>query len=393
MLMRVLLLGGAGRFGLSTGRRLAASVLVSKLTIAGRNQDALARSASEIGDKARAVQLDARDEGRVATLAAGCDIVVSAAGPDFEVHLPALRGALAAGVHYCDLGGDGSIVERQLELNSMARDRNVVAVVGMGTNPGFNNLLAVHASRKFDRVEEVQLCTFWHLPSTFNPVQVLDKIRKTGSVDAMWQTVLNLARGPVRMYRDGRWIATEPVENPIDVPLPYGGAVTAYPVGTPEPMTLPRYLPGVRNVSSVWSLFPLQLNEPYLREGQRISHGEVTPAEAVRSFFETIVADPDRWLQMPSGYPSGFNVWVVATGFRDRRRARYICWPVRMPTSASAALTVASLKILRGDVSVRGVLPPEACFEPMSFFEEAARYAKEEDRDKPLLGESLEWLS
>lgn len=39
---------------------------------------------------------------------------------------------------------------------------------------------------------------------------------------------------------------------------------------------------------------------------------------------------------------------------------------------------------------MRGVLPPEACFEPMPFFEEMAQYGKEEDRDEPLLGESLE---
>lgn len=42
---------------------------------------------------------------------------------------------------------------------------------------------------------------------------------------------------------------------------------------------------------------------------------------------------------------------------------------------------------------MRGVLPPEACFGPMPFFEEMAQYGKEEDRDEPLLGESLEWPS
>lgn len=72
---------------------------------------------------------------------------------------------------------------------------------------------------------------------------------------------------------------------------------------------------------------------------------------------------------------------------------RYACQPMKVPISTSAVLTVASLQILRREVDARGVLPPEACFEPMSFFEETARYAKEEDRDKPLLGESFEWLS
>lgn len=124
--MRVLLLGGAGRFGSSTARHLAAAHIVSELTIAGRNMDALIRRASEIGDKARTVQLDARDERSVASEAADYDIVVSVAGPDFEVHLPALRGAIAAGTHYCDLGGDGPTAERQLELDSAASNRGVL---------------------------------------------------------------------------------------------------------------------------------------------------------------------------------------------------------------------------------------------------------------------------
>lgn len=336
------------------------------------------------------MRVDAHDEQRLASVATGYDIVVSAAGPDFEVHLPALRGALAAGVHFCDLGGDGRMVQQQLALDAAARDRDIVAIVGMGTNPGLNNLLAVYASRKFDRVEEMQLCTFWNLPSTFDSSKVLEGMRKAGLVAALWQTVLNLARGPVHVYRDGRLTTTEPAESPTDVAVPDGGTVTAYPVGTPEPITLPRYLPGVRGVSSVWSIFPPQLNDLYLTEGKRIARGELTPAHAALSFFETIAGDPDRWLKLPGGFPPGFLIWIVATGWKDGRRAHYACWPVRVPTSATIPLAVATLRILQGKVPARGTLPPEACFEPTSFFEEMAQYPKGENRDKPLLGERFE---
>ena len=80
---------------------------------------------------------------------------------------------------------------------------------------------------------------------------------------------------------------------------------------------------------------------------------------------------------------------MVATGWKDGRRARYTCWPIRL----AGPLAIATLRILRGEVSARGVLPPEACFEPIPFFEELARYRRDEDRDKPLLGEFLEWFS
>jgi len=52
----------------------------------------------------------------------------------------------------------------------------------------------------------------------------------------------------------------------------------------------------------------------------------------------------------------------------------------------------AALAILRGDVKKSGVLPPEACFEPMAFFSEVARFGPEEPLDGKFLGESFEWL-
>ncbi len=41
---------------------------------------------------------------------------------------------------------------------------------------------------------------------------------------------------------------------------------------------------------------------------------------------------------------------------------------------------------------MHGVLPPEACFELGSFFEEVAKYVGEEHRGKPLLIERFDWL-
>lgn len=393
MRLRVLLLGGAGRFGSSTARRLAASEIVSEVGIAGRNRDALAHVASEIGDKARAVQVDIHDEERLASVVADYDIVVNAAGPEFEVLLPALRATISSGAHYCDIGGDGPTTERQLELESTAKDRDVVAVVGIGIDPGLTNLLAVQASRKFDRLEEVWPCTFLHLPTLWGgPPQVLDEIRKRGRATATWEALLRLASGPVCVYRGGRWMEVDPEDSSVGVTLPGGGTVTAYPVGTSDSWTLPRYLPGVRNVSNLWSLSPPQLNDLWLRDGRRISRGELNSADATRSFFGTVMADPDRWLRTPEGFASDSMSWVVATGWKDGRRARYTCWPLGPLYSTTIPLTVATLRILRGEVAARGVLPPEACFEPMPFFEEMASYAKAEDRDKPLLGERLEWL-
>jgi saccharopine dehydrogenase-like NADP-dependent oxidoreductase len=339
------------------------------------------------------VQVDIHDEQRLASMAANYDIIVNVAGPEWEVLLPALRGAIAAGTQYCDIGADGATTEKQLELDSMARERDILAVVGIGYDPGLSNLLAVHATLMLNRVDEVQLCHHWGPSKLLS--EAVDELRKTGRVDTSWQDVVKAASGPVRIYRDRQWTAIDPLENGVNITTPKGGTVTAFPAGTPEPITLPRYLPSVRSVSSVMGVSPPQLGDLFFREAQRISRGELTAKDATKSFLETIGTDLDRWLKIPEGSqaPSGWDMWVVATGWKEGRRASYTCWPGRVPASTSIPLTVGTLRILRGEVSARGVLPPEACFEPMPFFEEMAQYAKEEDRDKPLLGESLEWLS
>jgi len=60
--------------------------------------------------------------------------------------------------------------------------------------------------------------------------------------------------------------------------------------------------------------------------------------------------------------------------------------------STGAVIAVAALKILRGEIGKVGVLPPEACFEPLSFFAEVAKYGSEEPLDGQMLGESFEYL-
>ncbi len=390
--MRVLLLGGSGTFGSAAARRLAAAELVSEIGIAGRNEDALARVASDIGDKARTVPFDICDENRLSSLLPAYDLVVNAAGPEWEVLLPALKAAIAAGTHYCDIGAVGRTTERQLELDSAAKDRNVVAVVGIDFDPGLDNLQAVHASRQLDSVAEIQLRHHWFGPEYLS--DALEVFRKTGRVDMSVHGIFRLMNEPVPVYRDGRWVSVNALENPVDIPLSEDKTARALPLGTSEVVTLPRFLSSVRTLSTVLVVDPPQLYGLFLREAERMAREGLAPINGAKSFLKRIGEDPDRWLKRAEGVPPppGWSVSVAAIGRKDGRTARYTCWPNGLPSSTVIPLTVATLRILRGEISARGVLPPESCFEPTSFFEEAAAYGEAADRGKPLLGERFEWL-
>ncbi len=385
-------MGGAGTYGQQAARILASSDLVSRIVIAGRDVEKAKKAAKGIGDKATAIEADATDEGRVASLAADSDVVVNAAGPSFKVALPGLRAAIKAGVHYCDLNTDGPAMEKALSLDGAAKASGVKALVGIGIFPGLSSLMMMHAAQQLDRVEELRYCFFFPMIWGGDPKSVLAEWRKTGRADASWQDIMRQVAGSVRLYRNRRWTDVDPLRNAVSVALPRGGEATAVPVGNVDPITLPRHLRGVQSVSVLASFFPPEVNKLYCELGLRIARGEVDESAAAISLYEHLAAQPEEWLGSPAEYESGFENLVEALGTKEGRRVRYRCWPIGSWASTSGSLATAALKILRGEIRTSGVLSPESCLNPMSFFAEVAQHATEKPPAQKFLEESFEML-
>lgn len=79
--MKIFVLGGTGRFGQLTTHLLARHDLVSGLVIGARNLDAAQRVATELGDKATAVHIDATQEEGLTSLVTECDLLLNTSGP------------------------------------------------------------------------------------------------------------------------------------------------------------------------------------------------------------------------------------------------------------------------------------------------------------------------
>ena len=77
--MKVFALGGYGKVGLPAIKLLAQSDLVTEIAVAGRSLERAEKAATEIGEKAIAVQADGTDEQELTSLLAGYDIIVNAA--------------------------------------------------------------------------------------------------------------------------------------------------------------------------------------------------------------------------------------------------------------------------------------------------------------------------
>ena len=391
--MKVFALGGAGQFGKYAAQRLIAADTVSEIAIAGRNLGAAKNAATELGKKASAVQVDVLDEPRLASLVEEYDIMVNAAGPEHKVVLPALRAAIKAGVNCCDLCAYGPTTEKALDLNAAAKASDVTAIMGIGL-VGLSNLRMMRAASQFDQVEDIKFCIFQVLSMYGeSPKAVLDQWRKAGKADASWQFMMKLAAGKVRLYRNGRWIEVDPLEDAVQVTLPNGRRVKAVPCANPEAITLPRTLRSVRSVSTVYSIYPPQLTEIYCDMGRRVASGELDESAAAISLFEYMAEQPAASLAAPESCGDGWIDWVEAVGTKDGKQVRYKGWPVGGWDGTSGPLATAALKILRGEVRTRGVLSPESCLDPMPFFAEVAQNAGVSPPDGRLLQESFEVLT
>jgi len=140
------------------------------------------------------------------------------------------------------------------------------------------------------------------------------------------------------------------------------------------------------------AFLPRQLNDLLRERAREIAGGRSDPSKATVALLDAITADPDRWLKGQVGAPSDFGMMATASGTKDRRKIRYSCWPAGPWESTVGPLTVAALRILHGKVRDRGVLPPEAAFEPLRFLEEAARAGPGRPGPGRLLTESRESL-
>jgi len=375
--MKVLVLGGTGRIGKPTSERVAKLAAVTRVTVAGRNRSEGARVASQIGSKATSAPVDLFDHDRLVSLASQNDLVVNTAGPDYKVADRVVRAAVDAGVHCIDISADPRATERILALDEKARASGLTIITGIGHSPGISNLMMMHAARQLDEVEEVHFdvnCPV-SLFLSGDPGQMAAEFRKSGSVNASWETLFKWIAGPVRILFDGRLAEIDPAGSPREVNVPTGGITSVYPLGTTEPVTMPSHLRGIRSLSSRLAWFPPQLNVPYVTLGRQIRDGELDTAEATISFLDLIAANPRRWLTGPPGAPSRFINWATAMGWKGGRQATYTCWPLGDWMSTVGTLFLAVSRFVNGDFRERGVFPPEGAFEAAPFLREVARDA------------------
>lgn len=153
--MKILVLG-AGRMGFGAVYDLAHNSTVEAITVADVNGEAARAVAEKVGSgRVTARQIDVMDYEKTVGLLRGHDAAISCVTYFYNEQLA--RAAIEARVNFCDLGGNNTIVERELALDEEARAAGINIIPDCGLAPGMVSVLAAHGAARFDTLDSLHI--------------------------------------------------------------------------------------------------------------------------------------------------------------------------------------------------------------------------------------------
>jgi lysine 6-dehydrogenase len=357
--MRALVLGGAGGMGQGVGRDLIKQPQVTDVVLGDLYPDP-ERLAPKLRDseKVNLVKMDVNDHAGMVNTFKDVDVVINCAGPFYKTAVPVARAAVEAKVNYIDICDDyeGTEILFNSEIDGMAREAGITVLTGMGSDPGTNNVLVKWYADRLDSVDDIYL--YW----------VVSIAELAG---AAWDHSLHMTLGKIPQYLNGELVhvegGTEAVAEQFLEPL---GICHVRYVGHPQPLTIPKYIKGVKNVVIKGALIPLWVDELIKeqkdtgllgKEPIDIKGTTVTPYDLALKLWETIPEGRDNG-------PQASGLKVIVKGERDGKKITYTADMVgRMAPGTGLPASIAALMMDAGDVTEKGVVAPEGCIDPGKF--------------------------
>lgn len=151
---------GSGMQGCAAGYYLAQFGSAKEIIFADLHEEIAAKAAQRVNailgkNLCQHQQINAKNYGALVTLMKRVDAVMSAT--DYSLNLQITQAAIEAGVHLVDLGGNTDVVKKQLELSSLAKEKNISIVPDCGLAPGLGNTLAAFGLEELDECESIQV--------------------------------------------------------------------------------------------------------------------------------------------------------------------------------------------------------------------------------------------
>ena len=247
--MRVLVVGSGG-VGAAFASIAARRPVFEQIVVADIDADRAARAAATArSPRVTSVKADASSRAELVQLIRSCraDIVVNACDP--RLNPPIFDAAFEAGCHYLDMAMHMStphptdpyntpgvmLGDAQFAVAHEWEARGQLALVGMGVEPGFSDVVARYAAdHLFSRIDEIGVRDGSDL--------VIDGFAFAPTF-SIWTTIEECLNPPIVYERERGWFTTAPFSEPETFVFPEGiGPLGCVNVEHEEVLLMPRWI-------------------------------------------------------------------------------------------------------------------------------------------------------
>ncbi|MHA1370936.1 MAG: saccharopine dehydrogenase family protein [Promethearchaeota archaeon] len=398
----IIVLGGCGVVGTAAVKTLAKSKEFDEVVIADINLAKANKIAEKIGEKVSAIKFDANNTGSIKKAIKDHDLVVNCVGPFYKYEKGILSAVIESSINYVDVNDDVDGTRDALALSTEAEKQGVTAVIGMGSSPGITNLLSAFAANEL--LDECESIDMFHIHGG-EPTEGAGVIAHRFycmSIDVpifLDGQALNLTQEEAENH-------TEEVEF-INLP----GRYKVYPYPHPEPITLPMFIKdkGLKRVTNKGSVLPteyyeltraihkcgLSSKDPVIVDGRKVIPHDFAIAYLIKRRDEILkrlnfgeqrgcVKISCKGKKKRTGEDRTYVFSLVSEG---AGKGQALGEATGMPAAFAAIL------LQKGKIKKKGVLPPEACTNPMDFLGVMQKFLSVEKvgaGSSPLIIESID---
>lgn len=349
--MNVCVLGGSGDMAIVALKLLRDEPEVKKFTIADLNIDKARALAKEMGPKASAMKVDATDHDGLVTALRGFTVAMGYIGPFYRFEKAIASACIEAGTHYVSICDDYDAFLQVIELDEAAKKAGVTVIPSLGNSPGITNLLGAKGYHSMDKPERINVQWAGGSDEHVGMANILH--------------VMHIFSGHTLQWLDGKEVKVKTGRDMriADFPEPMG-KLPVYYTGHAESVSLPRSFPDLKEVTLHGGIHP-----PYIaRLATRLGDWGLLSTHARRVRLAKVMSRMTGLFAKGGIDKSVFRVDVH--GKKGGRECHHYYTGVGHIAEITSIPTVeGTLMVGRGEVTARGVIPPERAFDASDFLE------------------------
>ena len=293
------------------------------------------------------------------------DVVLNCIGPFYRYGPPILTIALEEKVDYVDVCDDLDATIEQLNLHQKAIDNDVSALIGMGSSPGLANVL-VKFCENFITIESVDIYHAHGGEATEGAAVVKHRIH---SMKMDIPVFLDGNMKTVDLFGESGRALEEECE------FPGVGTYSVYAYPHPETLTLPNYIKTVKRVTNLGLVLPpayAELIKGVVRLGitdeepLQVGDTMVSPLDFAVQF---ILSQRERLLKEAGFTEPVGSLKIVVGGEKEGKKEKYVfslgSRGSGMGEGTGIPAAIGAVLMGQGKITQKGVLPPEACVNPL----------------------------